>query len=122
WRDFSQTWSVRYPLADQLALSPLRRYGTRGPSRGIGIPLVLPDGVPAADLPDLLTALADAALTTPAAFANTANLEASVLGGHGDSLLLRLAIRSVQVLVGDLAREHDRLLSFDPEPFARNSH
>jgi hypothetical protein len=121
WRDFARAWTARYPLANQLALSPLRRYGTRGASRGIGIPLVLPDGVAAGDLPGLLTALADAALTTPAVFASTANLEASVLGGHGDSLLLRLAARSLQVLIGDLTRERARALSFDPEPLVRAS-
>ena len=42
WRDFARAWTTKYPLANQLALSPLRRYGTRGASRGIGIPLVLP--------------------------------------------------------------------------------
>ena len=83
---------------------------------------MLPDGAAAADLPGLLTALADAALTTPAVFASTANLEASVLGGHGGSLLLRLAARSLQVLIGDLARERARALSFDPEPLVRPSH
>ena len=122
WRDFARAWTARYPLAGELALSPLRRYGTRGASRGIGIPLVLPDGAAAADLPGLFTALADAALTTPAVFASTANLEASVLGGHGGSLLLRLAARSLQVLIADLARERARALSFDPEPLVRPSH
>ena len=44
-RDFARAWTARYPLAGELGLSPLRRYGTRGASRGIGIPLVLPAGV-----------------------------------------------------------------------------
>jgi hypothetical protein len=121
WPGFAQAWTARYPLADQLALSPLRRYGTRGASRGIGIPLVLPDGVAAADLPGLLTTLADATLTTPAAFASTAIVEGKLLHVHGGSLLLRLAIRSLQVLIGDLARERAGALSFDPEPFVRNT-
>jgi hypothetical protein len=121
WPGFAQAWTARYPLADQLGLSPLRRYGTRGASREIGIPLVLPDGVAATDLPGLLTKLADAALSTPAAFANTAIVEQKVLRLHVGSLLLRLAIRSLQVLIGDLARERAGALSFDPEPFARNS-
>ena len=43
-----------------------------------------------------------------------------MLGGHGDSLLLRLAVRSLQLLIGDLARERAGALSFDPEPFARD--
>ena len=50
-RTSPSAWTARYPLADQLALSPLRRYGTRGASRGIGIPLVLPDGAAAATCP-----------------------------------------------------------------------
>ena len=45
-----------------------------------------------------------------------------MLGGHGGSLLLRLAVRSLQVLIGDLARERADALSFDPEPLVRPSH
>ena len=45
-----------------------------------------------------------------------------MLGGHGGSLLLRLAARSLQVLIGDLARERADALSFDPEPLVRPSH
>jgi hypothetical protein len=52
-------------------------------------------------------------------FANTASVEAGILGGQGDSLLLRLAVRSVQLLIGDLARERAGGVTFDPEPFAR---
>ena len=33
WRDFAHAWTTKYPLAEQLALGPLRRYGARGPSR-----------------------------------------------------------------------------------------
>jgi hypothetical protein len=119
WREFAGRWPARYPLARQLGLIPLRRYGARGMSRGTGLPLVLPDGTGPAELPGLLGALADAALATPAGFANTASLEAGVLGGHGGSLLLRLAVRSLQVVIGDLSRERAGLLSFDPEPLAR---
>jgi hypothetical protein len=122
WPEFSKAWSARYALADELELSPLRRYGARGQSRRVGLPLVLPRGAAASDLPDLLNALADAALTRPTAFASTASAEANVLGGHGNSLLLRLALRSIQLLIGDLARERAGGLSFDPEPFARSSH
>jgi hypothetical protein len=121
WREFTRAWTATHRLATELALGPLRRYGTRGASRLIGLPLVLPDGVAAAELPDLLNRLADTALSRPSAFARTANLEADVLAGHGDSLLLRLAVRSLQVLIGDLVRERAGQLAFDPEPFARNS-
>ena len=121
WPNFARAWTIRYPLADQLALSPLRRYGARGASRAVGIPLVLPAGATDADLPGLLTALADTALATPAAFASTASVEATVLQGKGSSLLLRLAVRSLQLLIGDVARERAGALSFDPEPFVRNT-
>ena len=32
WRDFAHAWTTKYPLAAQLSLSPLRRYGTREPT------------------------------------------------------------------------------------------
>jgi hypothetical protein len=79
----------------------------------------VPDGSTERDLPGLLSALANAALTNPQAFADTATLESTVLGGHGDSLLLRLATRSLQLLIGDVVRTRSGPLQFDPEPFAR---
>ena len=75
WRDFAHAWTTKYPLAQQLSLGTLRLYGARGPWRRVGLPLVLPPGVAAGDLPGLLTALADAALGSPTAFANTTTLE-----------------------------------------------
>jgi hypothetical protein len=122
WREFSHAWTAKHPLATELGLGPLRRYGARGAARAIGLPLVLPDGLDAAGLPELLNRLADTALTRPSSFAHTATLEAEVLAGHGNSLLLRLAVRSLQVLIGDLVRERVGRLAFDPEPFARNEH
>ena len=81
---------------------------------------MVPSGGSSSDVPGLLGKLADAALGTPTAFASTAGAEASVLGGSGQSLLLRLAMRSIQLLIGDLARERAGGLAFDPEPFARS--
>jgi hypothetical protein len=121
WRDFDQGWRHRHPLVQDLAVTPLRRYGTRGPSRRTELPLVVPSGATAADLPGMLSALADAARTTPARFANTSVVEKVVLGGRGDSLLLRLVIRSLQLLIGDLVRERDGRLAFDPEPLIRSA-
>ena len=118
WRDFSRAWGEKYRMADDLGLAPLRRYGTRGQSRLVRSPLVVPNGSDPAVLPDLLAALADAALTSPSRFADTARVEAQVLDG-GDSLLLRLAVRSLQLAIGDIARGHDRIVGFDPEPFSR---
>jgi hypothetical protein len=118
WRDFSKAWSAKYRLADDLGLASLRRYGARGESRLVRTPLVVPSGRDPAVLPDLLALLADTALTSPSSFADTARLEAQVLRG-GDSLLLRLAVRSLQLAIGDIARERDRVVRFDPEPFSR---
>lgn len=120
WRPLAEAWSTRYPLTDELGISPLRRYGARGASRLVGVPLVLPPGVDPAALPDLLLALAAAAMDNPAGFADTARLESTVLDGPGDSLLLRLVIRSLQLLIADLRRERDEITTFDPEPFSRN--
>ena len=120
WPVFAKAWTARYPLADELELSPLRRYGARGVSRRVGLPLVVPSDGSSSDVPGLLGKLADAALGTPTVFASTASAEANVLGGSRASLLLRLAMRSIQVVIGDLARERADGIAFDPEPFARS--
>lgn len=101
WRDLPAMWSERYPLADRLGLRPARRYGARGRSRRVGVPLVLPRGVSEEELPDLLDRLADAALATPSTFADAARLETEALGGRGDSVLVRLAVRSLQLLIAE---------------------
>jgi hypothetical protein len=116
WREVDRTWRERHRLADTLALTPLRRYGARGPSRRIGVPLVVPTAVTADAFGDLLTSLADKAENSPAEFADTEAL----LGERGHSLLLQLAIRSLQLLIGDLVRTQRGGLGFDPEPLARN--
>ena len=101
-RNDGERWSAPGTVATDSPrisrLKPLRRYGAVGRSRRVGLPLVVPNGVDPSELPGLLRALGDAAITQPAAFANTAQLEANVLGGRGGSLLLRLAIRSLQLL------------------------
>ena len=119
WARFDQVWRQRHPLVQHLSITPLRRYGTRGPSRRSRLPLVVPPGVPPNAVPGLLEALADAARATPAQFARTATVEQAVLGGHGSSLLLRLAIRSLQLVIGDRIRERSGRLAFDPEPLLR---
>lgn len=119
WGDYEQGWQQRHPLTQTLQITPLRYYGTRGPTRRSGLPLVVPAGASAEDLPGLLSALADAAHSAPSTFARTAEVDRNVLGGHGDSLLLRLAIRSIQLLIGDQVREGDGRLAFDPEPLIR---
>ncbi len=117
WRPFARAWDQAYPLAGRIRLPRGRRYGTRGRSRLVGIPFVVPDG--AEDLPGLMRKLAGAAVESPSSFAQTAAVEQDVLGGHGPSLLLRLAVRSLQLLIADVARERDAVDGFDPEPLIR---
>lgn len=101
WGTLAAQWSERYPLADELGLRLTRRYGARGPSRRVRLPLVLPPGVAPGELSALLDLLADTALANPGAFADTARLESKVLGLRGDSILIRLAIRSLQLMIAD---------------------
>jgi hypothetical protein len=122
WRTLERAWGTRYALAEELALDSMRRYGSVGQSRRIGIPLVLPTGVDPTELPGLLDALAAAAITQPAAFANTAHVEETVLGGRGASLLLRLAIRSLQLSIAELGRLPTNVRHVLLEPFSRRSH
>jgi hypothetical protein len=117
WRAFSRAWDQTYPLAGRIRLPRGRRYGARGRPRLVGIPLVVPEGVD--DFPELLRKLGAAAVESPSSFAQTAAVEQNVLGGLGASLLLRLAVRSLQLLIADVARERDGVDSFDPEPLIR---
>jgi hypothetical protein len=120
WREFSEAWAARYRLADRLGLRPRRRYGARGVPRRVGIPLVVPRGTPPGAVAATLRALAGAAKRDPSSFANTAKLETDVLGLQGSSLLLRLAIRSLQLLIGEVQREREGIASPQLEPFSRN--
>lgn len=119
WRTFAAAWGDRHPMAGKLRLDQVRRYGARGRARLVGIPPVIPPGTDPAVLPDLLRRLATAAVTTPSTFANTARVDAEVLGRPADSLLLRLTIRSLQLLIADVARERAGIATFDPEPVSR---
>lgn len=119
WRTFAGAWGDRHPLAGKLRLDQVRRYGARGRARLIGIPLVVPSGADPAAVPDLLRRLATAAVSTPSTFASTARVDADVLGQPADSLLLRLTVRSLQLLIADVARERAGIDTFDPEPVSR---
>jgi hypothetical protein len=121
WRALVQTWAEAHPLAADIGLQPLRRYAARGRSRRVGIPLVVPGGTRPDALGGLLGKLAAAALQSPASFANTTRLESDVLQLNSSSLLIRLAIRSLQLLIADTVREREDIDEFDPEPFSRNS-
>jgi hypothetical protein len=119
WRTFAAAWGDRHPLAGRLRLDQVRRYGARGRARLVGIPLVVPPGVDPAVMPDLLRRLADAAVSSPSTFANTARVDAEVVGRPADSLLLRLTVRSLQLLIADIGRERAGIDTFDPEPVSR---
>ena len=121
WRTFSKAWSTTHSLAGEIGLRPVRRYGARGTSRPVTLPLVVPGGTRPQAVPGLLGKLGVAAVTNPAAFVNTRNIEARILSLQGSSLLIRLAIRSLQLAIADVVRDRDRLTSADPEPFSRNN-
>ena len=104
WRDVDGAWQADTPLARELGLTPRRRYAAMGGSAPLTIPLVSPAGDPSAPTGDLLRRLVEAARTTPALLADEAALEQQVFGSPPDSLLLRLAVRSLQVAVGDVGR------------------
>ena len=106
WPLVDRAWTTRYPIAAQeLQLAPVRRYGTRDAAGRVPLPLVVPPGLPdGIDVASLLAKLVDLARASPAQFANTAQLEAQGLGVAANSLLLRLAIRSLQVAIGNAGR------------------
>jgi len=104
WPDLDKAWSAAAPLAGTLGLAPLRRYAAKGGSAAVALPLVVPANLkPGQTVGSLLRALLDAAKKTPVLLADTVKLQTEILGGAG-SLLLKLAIRSLQVAVGDVGR------------------
>ena len=104
WRDVDVAWQADTPLARELGLAPRRRYAAAGGSAPLAIPLVTPAGDTSAPTGELLRLLVGAARTTPALLADEAALEQQVFGSPPDSLLLRLAVRALQVAVGDVGR------------------
>jgi hypothetical protein len=118
WRGFAAAWEALYPTPERLHVDRVRRYGFRGQSRVVGLPMVVPPGLDPVDFPVILRQLAEVALTTPTRFADTDSLETS-LGLPANSLLLRLAVRSLQLLLADIARERLGISEADPEPLLR---
>ncbi|GAA3388673.1 hypothetical protein [Cryptosporangium minutisporangium] len=105
WRRLVEAWHDRYPLAAEFALRPRRYYGARGWAHRTRLPLVTPRGLPGGvGVATVLRRLVDLARQAPTTFATTAAVEASVAAPLG-SLLLRLAVRSLQVALGDLGRQ-----------------
>ncbi|WP_405523536.1 hypothetical protein OG426_09855 [Streptomyces canus] len=123
WHEFVQAWEDDHPLAALLGLHRARRYGARGQPKPLHLPLIVPDSVdPVTEFPQLIRQLAAAAVTSPATFADTAGVDTAVLGRPADSLLLRLIIRSLQLLIAEVARTDpdDRSVP-DPEPLLRRN-
>ncbi|WP_431676397.1 hypothetical protein [Kitasatospora sp. KL5] len=105
WHELDRQWQLAYPLVGELGLAPHRRYGSRGRTGPLRMPLVVPDGLPAdRTVGELLALLLKTATRAPALFANTRAL-AERLKVEPDSLLLRLVVRALQVAIGDVGRE-----------------
>ena len=114
WADVDRQWHARNPLAGELRLRPERRYGARGASRRLQLPLVAPTALPPdRTVADVLLACRDVALGAPASLQLVSEFEVAVAGRLSetwqrpvdlplDSLLLRLAVRALQVAVGDV--------------------
>jgi hypothetical protein len=122
WLDLDQAWRARYELAARLGLRPVRRYGAVAASRRLDIPLIVPAGMPEGRrIGDVLHDLVARAREQPSLFAATRAVEDQVLGFPPDSLLLRLAIRALQVAIGDVGRQDAGEKPPGPEPVARDA-
>ncbi|MCL8015887.1 hypothetical protein [Streptomyces sp. AS02] len=103
WIDVRDGWGDQAALAQEIGLDPRRRYASVGGSTALPLPLVSPASLTAGDTAGaMLRRLLQAAATNPALLADPRRLATEVLKAPDDSLLLRLAIRSLQVAVGDI--------------------
>ena len=104
WPILMREWARANPLATELNLTPRRRYASRGRSRPVRLPPVTPAGLAAGQtVGDLLTGMVELARTQPQAYASIGDVERA-LGASTKSLLLRLAVRSLQLSLGDVGR------------------
>jgi hypothetical protein len=121
WPELDQTWLARYDLAAKLRLHPARRYGAIAASRRLTIPLVVPTGMPEGrTIGEVLKQLVAIAREQPSLYSTTRTVEERILGFPPDSLLLRLAIRALQVAIGDVGRQIAGETPPGPEPIARD--
>jgi hypothetical protein len=121
WPDLDQAWRARYDLAGKLGLRPARRYGAIAAARRLTIPLVVPAGLPEGrTIGQVLQQLVAMTREQPQLYAATEVVEKRILGFAADSLLLRLAIRSLQVAIGDVGRQDAGESPPGPEPVARD--
>ncbi|WP_344206398.1 hypothetical protein, partial [Actinomadura livida] len=105
WRDLLAEWEETYQVARELGLRPRRRYSARNTTRRLRLPPVTPGGLPGEmRVGTILERLFDLATRSPSSFATTAGVGEAIEAPTG-SLLLRLAIRSLQVAIGEVGRE-----------------
>ncbi|WP_433379232.1 hypothetical protein ACQPZX_13120 [Actinoplanes sp. CA-142083] len=103
WIDVRNGWGDQAALAEEIGLDPRRRYASVGGSTAVPLPLVSPASLAAGDTAGaMLRRLLQATAANPALLADPRRLATEVLGTPADSLLLRLAIRALQVAVGDV--------------------
>lgn len=120
YRQLLEQWDANNPLAAELGLRPHRRYGAAGRRSRLRLPLVLADGVPPDHLAKALGWLVGLARSGPKALGHTdallSGLASQPFGRTADSLLIRLAVRSLQLALADVARDHtgDRSPGLDP--------
>ncbi|GAA3077365.1 hypothetical protein [Streptosporangium carneum] len=120
WTEFDEAWRDDHPLSAELGLDPTRRYGARGRSRPLALPLVVPAELPAnRTVTDVLKQLVELAHRNPTTFQSIELLEEAFLRFRPASLLLRLVIRALQVAIGDVGREALGDTTPGPEPVAR---
>ena len=122
WDDLDRAWHNRHPEADTLGLHPARRYGATGAPQRLGIPLVVPAKLPSGtSVGNILKRLVQIARNTPWIYSNTDVLIKELLRVPPDSLLLRLAIRAIQVTLGDIGRALSGATPPGLEPLARDA-
>ncbi|SFT98154.1 hypothetical protein SAMN05660657_04401 [Geodermatophilus amargosae] len=104
WPGLIAEWERTYPLVAELGIRPRRRYSARGTHHSLQLPLVTPIGLSEGEIAGgLLGSLVRLAGQTPTAFASTRTVTEAV-GQRLSSLLLRLAVYSLQVALGDIGR------------------
>jgi hypothetical protein len=104
WPGLLDDWERAHRISAELGLRPHRRYGARGWTTRLRLPLVTPAGLSeGATAGTLLRSLTELAARQPATFASTAAV-GEVLAQPTGSVLVRLAIRAQQVAIGDVGR------------------
>ncbi|MFI7494378.1 hypothetical protein ACH9D2_06620, partial [Kocuria sp. M4R2S49] len=122
WKEFDRAWRKHYAITARMGLHPARRYGTVSASQRLALPPVVPETLPPSQtVGGALRLLVSFAREAPSVYARTETIDVKVLQFPADSLLLRLAIRSLQVAIGDRGRALLGEEPPSPEPLARDT-